>query len=934
MTPGAKRWMWIGIQYTFAIALAVTGYLVVQSEAQGWLLALRDEGYIVRHPELAWLLMGIPALIIVRAHTLSDLPKIQQGLSILLKGAFIAALSLALIDIQKVETTARRASTVYVVDVSESLPDAALEAARAEVEKTWRASLAIPEKTRPEVRLVTFANGAKEVVLPELPAGAAPESAVLPPLQRMPVPTAGAPATNLQAGLRLALTLFPEGTLPRIVVATDGLETDGSLGAESETMQRFQVPVHWFDLGSTIDPANRPNELMVTKLELPPAIQPKIPFKTTTRIKASRAMRAKCEVQVEGIVETTAEHDVPRGDSTLEHELTIKEGGDKKIAVQCNPIDAKEDRFASNNRYELPVKVPERPKVLYIEGETRYQKNLAAALQEDFDVEFRGPRGTPTSVTEADKFDLIFLSDVPRVGPMGAEYLSSGQMRVLEQYARKGGGLVFAGGENSFGPGGWGQTILEREVLPVRLDVQRKEETPNLALMLVIDKSGSMAGPKIDLAKQAATATLRVLQPDDLLAIVAFDSRPEDLLLFTRAANQLRITDAVGRMRSSGGTNIFAALDHAYNQLTKVDAKIKHIILLTDGQSSPAGIIELAATASLERITISTVAVGMGSDQALLSKIAEAANGRFYFTSSPQNIPQLFLQETSEVTRKSLVEDAFVPRVDPRFRNLQLFRGLNVDAMPQLVGYVSTRAKPGAEVIMTSHLGEPILARWRLGLGKVGVWTSDVKNRWAHYWLKWPGYAKFWRQFVRDNLRTETEDPSYQMVADVTGTTLTVGVDAIDEADHFVDEVTSEVTVVDPDGKDHPLTLTQVAAGRYEGTMPLTSFGPYTVRGKHTPKRTPGAPEATYRSFATVAWPFPDEHLVGDPDLAAVEAIAAATHGVKNPTPAALFDVGDAKTESHVPMWPEPLPWALGFLVADVLLRRVRFFGKTELKWL
>jgi hypothetical protein len=125
--------------------------------------------------------------------------------------------------------------------------------------------------------------------------------------------------------------------------------------------------------------------------------------------------------------------------------------------------------------------------------------------------------------------------------------------------------------------------------------------------------------------------------------------------------------------------------------------------------------------------------------------------------------------------------------------------------------------------------------------------------------------------------------------------------------------------------------------------MPLTSYGPYIVRGKHTP--APGKPgdrggpdeddtQETYRSFATLAWPFPDEHLVGAPDLTAIESLAGATGGLKNPTPAQLFDVGDAETESHVPLWPEPLPWALAFLVGDVLLRRVRLFGRTELRWL
>ncbi len=926
MTPARKRLLFIGLQYAFAALIAVVGYLVLRDIGPTWVAALATEGYTVLRPEFAWALAIIPALIAIRAHTLSDLPRIQQVLSIALKSAFIALLTVSMIDIQKIDHTPRRAAMVYVVDVSESMPDAALERARKAVEATWHATLDLPEDKRPELRVVTFAGLANELVLPAVEPGQKP---LLPAFTRI-APPRGAPSTNLQAALRLGLTLFPEGLLPRVVVISDGLETEGSLASEGDAMSSFGVPIHYLDLGDL----ERPSELMVVGLEIPDAIVSKVPFTATAKVRTNAAMRARCEVQLDGLVEKTDEHELPVGDTTLTWELTVKEGGDKKILVSCAPVVATADRFATNNRFELPFKVPERPKVLYVEGEARFQKNLAAALQQDFDVELRSARGVPQSLTEAEKYDLIFVSDVSRTAELGGENLSNSQMRVLEQYAKKGGGLVFAGGENSFGPGGWGQTLLEREVLPVRLDVQRKQDTPNLALMLVIDRSGSMAGPKIELAKQGAIATLGALQPDDLIGICAFDTKPGELVSLQRAANRFKITEAVSRLRSGGGTNIFAAIDFAYNELTKVEAKIKHIIVLTDGQSPRAGIVELASQAALERITISTIAVGNGSDETLLRDIADTAGGNHYVTVSPQSIPKLLLKETSEVTRKALVEDKFRPRTDPRFKNLQMFRGLNMDAVPPLVGYVSTRAKPRAEVLMTSHLGEPILARWRLGLGKVVVWTSDVKNRWAHYWLSWPGYAKFWRQLVRDSLRTETEDPSYAMVADIEGTTLTVGVDAVDEEDRFIDAVTSEVIATDPNGKEIPIPLAQVAAGRYEGKLELETYGPYTLRGRHTPK-VPGADAPpTYRSFATIAWPFPDEHLLGSPDLSIFERLAALTGGQKNPDLATLFDVGDAKTESRKPMWPEPLPWALGFLVADVLLRRVRLYGKTNLRWL
>jgi Mg-chelatase subunit ChlD len=942
--------------YLLALILSISGTLVFQAFGPGWLAALAASGHLVARPEFAATLYLIPLLLILRAHTLSDLPRLQEGLSFLLKSTFIALLALSIVDISRVETDPKRAGLVYVVDVSESMPDAALERARREVERAWHASLEQPEATRPELRVVAFAGAAEEVLLPAVEGSAKP---TLPPFARLgpradapppgsPKPatsadsnvpnSAGAPlappqrsdpsvpGTDLQGALRLALTLLPEGLPPRIVVISDGLETDGEVALEEATLTRFGVPVSWIDIGAV----PRPSELVVVGLELPDALTAKIPFVATGRIEATAAHRIRCEWLLDGKVAETSEVDAPAGPSKVTAELTIPEGGDKKVALACKTLDPAADRFATNNRFELPVHVPERPKVLYVEGESRYQRNLAAALQQDFDVELRGPRGVPASLTEAETYDLIFVSDVPKIGDMGVEYLSNSQMRVLEQYARRGGGLIFAGGERSFGPGGWGQTILEREVLPVRLDAQRKQEMPGLALMLVIDRSGSMSGPKLELAKQGAIATLNALQPDDLLGICAFDSRPGELVTLQRAANRFKITDAISRLRPGGGTNIFAALDFAYNELTKADAKVKHIIVLTDGQSNRAGVLELAAQASLDRITISTVAVGVGSDQDLLQRLAESAGGNYYFTNSPESIPKLLLQETSEVTRKSFVEDMFRPRLDPRFRNLQMFRGLDMDAVPNLVGYVSTRPKPRAEVLMTSHLNEPILARWRLGLGKVVVWTSDVKNRWAHYWLAWPGYAKFWRQLVRDTLRTETEDPSYAMVTDIEGKTLTIGVDAIDDEDRFIDGVQSEVRVTDPAGVEHPVTLRQVAAGRYEGQLALGTYGPYTIRGTH---RVAGS-DATYRSFSTLAWPYPDEHRGAAPDVSIFERMARTTGGSRDPEPAALFDVAGAHTERRVPRWPEPLPYALGALLLDVLLRRVRLYGATEVRWL
>ena len=900
------------VQYVLAFALALGTWWLIATFGPGLHGAAHATGHRFAHPGFLYALLLIPLLVVVRAHTLSDLPAGQQFLSLLLRAGVVVAIALALMGPETTHQDPVTTETIYVVDVSDSIPDAALDAARARVGQTYR------RRGRNTVRLVLFAARAHEV-----PLGVDPEDPV-PPLPRFDGD--GGRATDAEGALRLAYSLLSDEVLRRVVLVTDGLETRGNLLTQTETARRFGIRVHHLDFTHV----PRPGELMVTGIEVPDDIRARVPFEVRAAIRTTAAMEARCELLVDGVVTEQVREQLEPGETTIRLRTRLAAGGERALAVQCNAIDEGQDRFHTNNRFATRIVVPEKPKVLYLEGERRYGRNLITALAEDFDVELRGPEGMPQTRRDADRFDLIFVSDVPRIGAMGAENVTLGQMRVLEGYVRAGGGLVMAGGENAFGPGGYGDTHLERKVLPVTLDVEKKQDIPSLALMLVIDRSGSMSGPKIVLAKEAARATLDVLQPSDKLGIIAFDAAPKPIVRLQRAANRLRITDALSRLSPGGGTNIFPALDQAYQVLSGAEARVKHIILLTDGQSNRSGILDLVAQSYQDKITISTVAVGMGADQGLLMQVAEEGGGRYYFTDRPDNIPKLFLKEASEVSRRALIEDRFRPRVTRRYRSAQVFKGIPMERAPSLLGYVATRPKKRAEVLMVSHHGEPILARWRLGLGQVWVWTSDVKNKWAHYWLRWSGYAKFWRQLIRDAQRVEKSDPAFHVVTDVAEGLLRVGIDAIDDQDRFLDGLEGKLTVRDPAGREAEVRLEQVAPGRYEGFHRLGSYGPYTVVGTHHPT---GAPEALHRSHATVSWPYPTEHLAGEARLDAVRALSVATGGGVDPSDSRLFDTEGRTRTRHVPQWPLPIYIALALLFGDVLLRRLRLYGRTVLSW-
>jgi Ca-activated chloride channel family protein len=892
-------------------------------------------------PDALWALLLLPLLVGLRGHFPTELPWPQRLLSLGVKLALVLLLTAALADVRHVTREADAVATVYVVDVSASIPDEQLARARAHLEATLAAAAGTDAEDRAQVRVVTFAETATELPLgPPASPGGPP---TVPPWPRPEAPD-GMPGTDIAAGLRLGVALLPAGRGGRLVVVTDGHETavslpDGraraasSLLTELPTLARLGVPLDYLTPG---DIPPRP-ELVVTGLSLPDdPVKPNVPFSVGVGLTTTVPTTVTCEVTAgqpgatdpaTGPGTTVKEtRTLSPGDHTLAVELRVPPGPDRPLAAACTVADAATDAFATNNRYATELRVAQKPRVLYLEGEPELAGHLAAALGDDFALERRGPRGTPTTLAEARRHDLIVFSDIPRVSDAGLENVTTAQMGTLEAYVRDGGGLLVLGGENALGPGGYGRTRLEREVLPVRLDVAKKQENPEVALVIAIDRSGSMSGPKMDLARQAAAETVNTLEPSDYLGVFPFDNRAEPLVPLQRAANRFRISEGLAQLKPGGGTNILAGLDAAISALMKVDARLRHVILVTDGQSSRAGVIELATQAALDRITVSTIAIGQGSDTQLLRQIAEAAGGRYHFTEDPRQIPLLFMKETRELTRRAIVDARFAPKVAARFRDLQAFSGLDFSRAPPLLGYVATRAKPGAEVLMTTHLGEPLLARSRLGLGRVAVWTSDVKPRWSQLWLAWPGYAKLWRQLARDLARTEPPEQTLPLTARVVGRTLQIGLDAIDEGDQLLDGLAHAVTVTDPTGTTHPVTLTQVAAGRYEGRFAMRHFGPHRVAGQHTlPQASPASDAPEVRtSAATAVWPYPAELAVRPPDLTRLSDMAARTGGTADPAPETLVTPRPVTAGREAPLWPALPPWMVVLAVLDVVLRRVR----------
>jgi Mg-chelatase subunit ChlD len=867
----------------------------------------RGGEYELLAPRMLGVALLAPYFLWVIGRSLADLPLAQRVLSVVLRIAFVALIALGLARLARTATT-QKVCTVFVVDVSDSVPDAALDDARALVQAALDAR---PKDDR--VRLVTFAKRPRAVAL-------ADDAKTAPPLERHGPGLGG--ATDIASALQLAYGLFPEGYLRRAVIVSDGVQTDGDLLAEAERAQSYGVKLFAVPCKRPV-----PGEVAVRDLRVPDKIHEGETFDVHAQVFSSIAQSVKLVLKQGDVVnglDGVRQVDLVPGDNDVAFKSKAAVPGEVTYALEVS--DAAQDRFQENNRATAVAAVLGKPVVLYVDGNPSRATYLASALAaQQLNVDTSDP--LPTSLREAERYDFIVLSDVP------AERVSLTQQETIEQYVRDlGGGFLFAGGENGYGLGGWYHTTIER-ILPVRMDAEKRRDEPEVAMALVIDRSGSMTGLPLEMAKQAAKATADTLAGDDLLEVIAFDSQPTRIVRMTPAKHRARIQNDIARIQAVGGTEIIPALDAAYQALSTTRARKKHVILLTDGQAPQSGIRDLVQAMAAEDITVSSVGLGGGVDENLQRMISDVGGGRFYKVADPQSLPRIFTRETEMVSRSAAVEEYFQPRV---VSPADFLRGLDVGSAPFLHGYVATKLKPPpAQEILESELGEPILARWHVGLGWTMAWTSDVKNLWAVEWLRWPQWGQFWGQVVREHMRQKKRQV-FDMRAETDAATghVRAVLDAIGVDDRFQNGLEAALTVAGPQpgGPTRKVPMPQTAPGRYEADFPLDRYGSFLLHASLESKVEDGrgnTKSATVaESFGHVTNPYPREYLALSPDVATLAKAAEATGGTVDPTAPALFDPAGETIRYHQDLWPRFVGAAIALFLLDLLVRRVRLFDR------
>ncbi len=448
---------------------------------------------------------------------------------------------------------------------------------------------------------------------------------------------------------------------------------------------------------------------------------------------------------------------------------------------------------------------------------------------------------------------------------------------------------------------------------------ERKDE-PEVALVLVLDRSWSMAGPSIDLCKAAAQAAVDVMTEKQVVGIITFNDQYDwNVPMSTVGQNRASIREKIAGIVPSGPTRIYPAVEQAYLALRSTKARAKHVVVLSDGRSLPDDHESLIRKMAAAHITVSSVAVGPAADRELLHNIAVWGKGRDYAVQNARDLPEVFVKEAKNAATPSFDEK----EITPVLKAPSFLGALDATHAPHLKGNTATVLKDTALEVMATDEGDPLLAFWPIGLGRTAVFTSDVKDRWASNWVKWHGYGPFFAAVVH---AVERQRPKLIDLSAVAGPIeqgrreVRVSVEARDASGLYRDLLRPTVSVTSGPDRSATVTLRQVAPGRYEATVLADASRAVTVTTSDPAGGT----------IARVLVPDEaSEYRFRPTDEALLKSLASATGGSWKPEPAALSAAPTDRHSERRPLWPALTIAALILWFLDILLRRIRVFEPT-----
>ena len=728
--------------------------------------------------------------------------------------------------------------------------------------------------------------------------------------------------SRLAVGLEMAMAIASPDSATRILLISEGNETEGDLKEAAKTAAANKIPIDVLPLEYRYG-----SEVLFKRLVAPPHARSGQTVMLRFILNSTADVTGKLLLTL-----NDAPVDLSPDSSDVAASVELKEGTNvKSISVPLGtrgvhkfeavfmPDDPKQDAIVENNRASAMTYVAGPGHITVVDADNTSSQALMRALQgTDMEVRYVSAAGLPDNLAMLMDTDAVVLVNVD------CGSITYQQQEMLCRYVNDlGGGLVVVGGPSSYGAGGWIGSPLA-DVLPVDLDPPQKKQLPKGALVLIMHAcempDGNYWGKKV------ASSAVSTLSRLDLVGILSFSGGSSNDWVYPLGPvnDKAKVVASIEQMQMGDMPSLHAHLQMAYNELVKCDAAQKHVIVISDGDPTPPS-SQLLRDLAAAKITCTGVCIYPHStaDNIKLQRMAEGTNGRYYEVKDAQTLPQIFIKEAQVVRRSLILEETFTPQVV--YSLSETLKGMSVP-LPTLDGYVLTGPKGGlSQLVLATHQADPLLATCQSGLGRCVAFTSSADSRWAGQWLSWSDFARFWEQVVRWAGKP-AQSADCEISTDVEGQQATVSVEALDAEGKSLQLAGIEGQVLTPEMKGEPLQLTQTGPGQYSGRFRAPVSGSYIVNLQY---RRMGADEKSRLANAIVSVPFAPEFRDLTDNAPLLKEISKMTGGrvlslASDPNKVNLYDhAGLEYPETHLPLLrPLMLAWIVIFLL-DVAVRRV-----------
>jgi len=725
----------------------------------------------------------------------------------------------------------------------------------------------------------------------------------------------GRDASNLAEAIDKALALIPQNAPGKILVISDGRWTGKDLATVTSKAAARGVTIDYRSLQRS-----SANDLAVAQIDAPVRVTPGEAFMITAWVKSPLRQEIAYELRRGGQILAAGKTNAVAGLNRLTFRDLAGEPGAQGYTIRVSGPQngAGDDPVPENNSAKVLVGVQGPRPLLLVSSSPG--SGLARLLSAGgMKVRLVAPEDCDWSLDSLAQYSGVLIENV------AAEKITSRGMESIASWVSEAGaGLMMSGGKHSYGPGGYFKSPLE-PVLPVSMELRQEHRKLALAIVVAMDRSGSMSvavgggRTKMDLANLAAVQVLDMLTPMDEFGVVAVDSVSHIIADLQKVDDTKSVRDRILRVDSGGGgIFIFEALTTAADMLLRAHSGTRHIVLFADAADSeePGKYQELLQQCEQSGVTVSVIGLGKPTDvdADLLRDIARRGNGQIFFTENAEELPRLFAQDTIIVARSMFLDQ---PTPIQFTGGLVTLTGKQFTGLQSVGGYNLTYLRPEANLaaVTTDEYRAPVVSSWQAGGGRVLCYLGEADGQYAGAVAGWKDAGDFFTSLARWVAGDSGDLPGNMLLTqDVKNGVVRIELHLDPERD--------EAGAASPSGLPKVTTLRGAAGSKpssEKAEMRWSSADTLEVeiplRGNETALSTVEVPGAGRVTLAPVALPYSPEFkpVSGEEGQAALARLAQATGGKERVELSGVW-----KDLPRLPRLVEIAPWLL--LLATALL--------------